>query len=131
MKHIKNNMVPAAILVLGILSFRLSGVSGSYLTAEVYTRFIRNILFTLALILPITCGMGINFAIVVGAISAQMAMVLSVDLMLEGIPALLFVTGASIVLSVIFGSMVAALLNRARGKEMIVSIIWMPIYFGV
>ncbi len=122
MKHIKNNMVPAVILVLGILSFKLSGVSGSYLAAEVYTRFIRNILFTLALILPITCGMGINFAIVVGAISAQMAMVLSVDFMLEGIPALLFVTGASVVFSVIFGSMVAALLNRARGKEMIVSI---------
>lgn len=122
MKHIKNNMVPVSILVLGILSFKLSGVSGSYLAAEVYTRFIRNILFTLALILPITCGMGINFAIVVGAISAQMAMVLSVDFMLEGIPALLFVTGASVVFSVIFGSMVAALLNRARGKEMIVSI---------
>ena len=109
MKHIKNNMVPAVILVLGILSFKLSGVSGSYLAAEVYTRFIRNILFTLALILPITCGMGINFAIVVGAISAQMAMVLSVDFMLEGIPALLFVTGASVVFSVILGSMVAAL----------------------
>lgn len=49
-------------------------------------------------------------------------MVISVDLMLDGIPALLFVAGLSVVLSVIFGGMVAALLNRARGKEMIVSI---------
>lgn len=36
--------------------------------------------------------------------------------------ALMFVTGASIVLSILFGMMVAALLNRARGREMIVSI---------
>lgn len=122
MKHVKNNMVPISIFVLAVISFQLADVSFNYLAGEVYTRFVRNILFTLALILPVTCGMGINFAIVVGAISAQMAVVLSIDFMLEGIPALLFVTAVSIVLSVIFGSMVAGLLNRARGKEMIVSI---------
>lgn len=122
MKHVRNNLVPAAIFVLGIVSFYLSGVSMQFLAVEVYTRFIRNILFTLALVLPITCGMGINFAIVVGAISAQMALVLSVDFMLEGVPALVFVVAASTVFSVIFGAMVAAMLNRARGKEMIVSI---------
>ena len=122
MKHIKNNLVPVSIFVLAVISFRLAGVSGRYLAAEVYTRFARNTLFTLALILPVTCGMGINFAIVVGAISAQMAMVFSVDLRLEGAVALMFVTGASIVLSILFGMMVAALLNRARGREMIVSI---------
>lgn len=122
MKHIKNNIVPIAIFVLAVISFQLADVSGRYLAAEVYTRFARNTLFTLALILPITCGMGINFAIVVGAISAQMAMVFSVDLRLEGIPALVFVTGVSILLSILFGMMVAALLNKARGREMIVSI---------
>lgn len=122
MKHIKNNMVPIAIFILAVISFQLAGVSGKYLAAEVYTRFVRNTLFTLALILPVTCGMGINFAIVVGAISAQMAMVFSVDFRLEGIPALVFVTCLSIALSILFGAMVAALLNRARGREMIVSI---------
>ena len=91
MKHVKNNLVPLSMLVLAVISFYLSGVSFPYLASEVYTRFIRNILFTLALILPVTCGMGINFAIVVGAISAQAAMVISVDLMLDGIPALMFV----------------------------------------
>ncbi len=122
MKHVRNNIVPLSILLLGILAFYFAGVSPAFLASEVYTRFVRNTLFTLALILPITCGMGINFAIVVGAISAQIAIVLSIDLMIEGIPALLFVTLVSVVLSVIFGSMVASLLNHARGKEMIVSI---------
>ena len=122
MKYIKRNMVPIAVLALAVLSFQFAGISLSYLASEVYTRFIRNILFVLALILPVTCGMGLNFAIVVGAISAQMAMVISVDLMLEGGAALTFVIGVSFFLSIAFGWMVAALLNRARGKEMIVSI---------
>jgi len=122
MKHVKNNMVPISIFVLAVISFQLAGVSYNYLAGEVYTRFVRNILFTLALILPVTCGMGINFAIIVGALSAQMAVIFSIDLMLEGIPALLFVTIVSVILAIIFGSMVAWLLNKARGKEMIVSI---------
>ena len=122
MKYIKRNIVPIAVLALAILSFRFAGISLSYLASEVYTRFIRNILFTLALILPVTCGMGLNFAIVVGAISAQAAMVISVDLMLEGGSALFFVIVLSFALSIVFGWMVAALLNRAKGKEMIVSI---------
>ena len=122
MKHVKNNMVPISIFVLAVLSFQLAGVSFDYLAGEVYTRFVRNILFTLALILPVTCGMGINFAIIVGALSAQMAVVFSIDLMLEGIPALLFVTIVSMILAVILGAMVAWLLNKAKGKEMIVSI---------
>ena len=103
MKYIKRNIVPVAVLALAVLSFQFAGISLSYLASEVYTRFIRNILFTLALILPVTCGMGLNFAIVVGAISAQTAMVISVDLMLEGGTALFFVIGLSFVLSVVFG----------------------------
>lgn len=122
MKLVKNNIVPVAIFILTVIAFHFSGMSLRYLTAEVYTRFIRNMLFTLALILPVTCGMGINFAIIVGAISAQMAVVFALDLNLAGIPVLLFVTGVSILLSVIFGELVAVLLNKARGNEMIVSI---------
>lgn len=53
MKHIKINLVPVSIFVLAVISFRLAGVSGRYLAAEVYTRFARNTLFTLALILSL------------------------------------------------------------------------------
>lgn len=122
MKFVKNNIVPIAIFLLTVIAFYYSEMSLNYLSAEVYTRFIRNMLFTLALILPVTCGMGINFAIIVGAISAQMAVVFALDLNLTGILALLFVVGVSAVLSVMFGFLVALLLNKARGNEMIVSI---------
>ena len=90
MKFLKNNLVPIAVFLLCLLSFHYAGVSLSYLSSEVYTRFIRNTLFVLALILPVTCGMGINFAIVVGAICAQTAIVLAMDLNLSGLPILLF-----------------------------------------
>lgn len=122
MRRIKNNSVPILVFLLTLVAFRLSGVSFNYLASEVYTRFIRNILFTLALILPVWCGMGINFAIVVGAISTQMAVVLTLDLNYVGIPALLLSMGLSLLLAVIFGSLVAWLLNKAAGREMIVSI---------
>ena len=122
MKFVKNNIVPIAIFLLTVIAFYYSEMSLNYLSAEVYTRFIRNMLFTLALILPVTCGMGINFAIIVGAISAQMAVVFALDLNLTGILALLFVVGVSAMLSVMFGFLVALLLNKARGNEMIVSI---------
>ena len=122
MKLFKHNLVPVAVFLLCLVSFRYAEVSFSYLSSEVYTRFIRNTLFVLALILPVTCGMGINFAIIVGAICAQTAIVLAMDLSLSGLPVLLFVVGVSVALSVVFGALVAMLLNRARGTEMIVSI---------
>ena len=51
MKFLKNNLVPIAVFLLCLLSFHYAGVSLSYLSSEVYTRFIRNTLFVLALIL--------------------------------------------------------------------------------
>lgn len=122
MKWLKNNLVPIAMLILGLISFKYAAVSVSFLASEVFTRFVRNMLFVLALILPVTCGMGINFAIIVGALSAQAAIVVAVDLNLTGIPVILFSFVLSILLAVIFGALVAWLLNKAKGNEMIVSI---------
>jgi simple sugar transport system permease protein len=122
MKWLKNNLVPIAMLILGLVSFKYAAVSVNFLASEVFTRFIRNMLFVLALILPVTCGMGINFAIIVGAISAQMAIVFALDLNLTGLPVMLFVIVLSILLAALFGALVAWLLNKARGNEMIVSI---------
>ena len=123
MSKIKKNSVSILFFVLSVLSFLLSGISGKYLTSEIYIRFIRNMLFILALILPIMCGMGINFAIIVGSVSAQAAIVFSIDLGITGARALLFVILVSFGFSILFGNMVANLLNKARGKEMIVSIL--------
>ena len=65
MNYIKRNIVPIAVLALA--SFRFAGIS-LYLASEC-TRYPQHSV-TLALILPVTCGMGLIFAIVMSAISA-------------------------------------------------------------
>lgn len=122
MKRIKNNIVPILVFVLTFIAFQYSGISFGFLASEVYTRFIRNVLFTLALILPVACGMGINFAIVVGAISTQMAIVFALDFNYTGIKVIAFTLIVSMILAIIFGMLVAWLLNKATEREMIVSI---------
>lgn len=119
----KNIIVPAFFLALGIGSFLLSGRSLTFLFTEIYARFGRNILFVLALILPILCGMGINFAIIVGAISTQIAVVIAIDLGVTGASGFLFIFGMTTVIASLLGMLIANLLNKARGKEMIVSIV--------
>lgn len=123
MAFVKKNSVPIVLALLLLVSFQFAGISWRFLASEVYTRFVRNTLFTFALILPITCGMGINFAIVVGSISAQAAMIFAMNFKLQGGAALAFIVSVSMLLSVLFGFLVAGLLNKARGREMIVSII--------
>lgn len=123
MKNRKNYVVPLFFLILGLVSFQLSGRSIVFLLTEVYTRLGRNLLFVLGLILPITCGMGINFAIIVGAISTQIAVVIAIDWGMRGGTGFLFVFVLSTVMAVILGLLIANLLNKARGREMIVSIV--------
>jgi simple sugar transport system permease protein len=123
MMKAKNYLVPVFFLVLSLISFLLANRTPGYLFTEVYARFGRNILFVLALILPILCGMGINFAIIVGAISTQIVVVIAIDLGLSGMQGFLFVSSFSVLLAVLLGSLIAELLNRTKGKEMIVSIV--------
>lgn len=123
MMKAKNYLIPVFFLVLSLISFLLANRTPGYLFTEVYARFGRNILFVLALILPILCGMGINFAIIVGAISTQIVVVIAIDLGLSGMQGFLFVSSFSVLLAVLLGSLIAELLNRTKGKEMIVSIV--------
>ena len=64
-------------------------------------------------------GMGINFSITIGALAAQMAMVIVIDMNL--FPILGFVSAIilSILFSLILGNIIGNLLNKAKGKEMI------------
>ncbi len=123
MKRINNVVAPVFFIILGIVSYKLAGVSGEFLFTEVYTRFIRNILFVVALILPILAGMGINFAITVGAIAAQIAVIFMIDMGLTGFFGVILTFLITIFLSVIFGNLVGWLFNKAIGKEMILSIV--------
>ncbi len=121
-KH-KSYYVPILFLILSIIGIAAANVSMDFVFGQLYSRFIRNGIFVLALIIPIITGMGINFAITIGAIAAQVAMVIVIDMQLPGTKALLLATAISIVLSIAFGNVIGILLNKAKGKEMIASMV--------
>lgn len=123
MKKYKNYYVPLFFLTLSILGIMAAKVSSNFILGELYNRFVRNGIFLLALILPIMAGMGINFSITIGAIAAQIGMLIVIDMGLE--PRLGFVVAMvfSIVLSILFGNIIGIILNKAKGKEMIASMV--------
>lgn len=67
--------------------------------------------------------MGLNFAITIGAISAQIGYLLVLDREIVGIPGLLLVTLISFTIALILGFFMGKILNRVKGKEMITTII--------
>lgn len=120
---IKRNYVTILFIILSILGVYKAGVGLNFILGELYIRFIRNAFFVLALIIPISCGMGINFAITIGAILAQLSMIIAIDLNLSPKFGFIFTIILSSFLSVIFGYIIGKILNKAKGKEMIVSIL--------
>lgn len=123
MKKYKNYYVPTSFLIISIFAIQAANVSTNFVLGELYSRFIRNTIFVLSLILPIMAGMGINFSITIGAIAAQVAMVIVIDMGLTSELGFIMAILISIILSIIFGNLIGAILNRARGKEMIASMV--------
>ena len=121
MRHI--NPVSAVFIILSLLGLLLSGMRPTFVLNEVIIRFIRDGVMVLALIIPINAGMGLNFAIVVGAMCAQVGLVLAVDLQLTGFSGLLFISVIGVGLSLALGVLIGFILNRVKGKEMITTII--------
>jgi len=117
------NPVTPLFILLSLLAWYFSGMRWSFVAGEVITRFIRDGVMVLALIIPITAGMGLNFAIVVGAICAQVGLVIAVDHQLGGAYGLLVIAAIGISLSVVAGYLIGVCLNRTRGREMITTII--------
>ncbi len=123
MKRIKEYYIPVFFLIASLLGILASSVSTNFILGELYSRFIRNIVFLLALIFPIMSGMGINFSITIGAIVAQMSMIFILDMHLSPILGFSTAIVISIVFSIIFGNLIGSILNKAKGKEMIASMV--------
>lgn len=77
----------------------------------------------IALLIPIMSGMGINFSITIGAIAAQIATIIVIDRQVTGIKGYLLAVFISIILAIIFGNLIGHLLNKAKGREMISSMV--------
>lgn len=118
---IQNNSVPLIFILICAVCIPLSGFSGGYLVNEILTRLGRNSFLILSLLIPIMAGMGLNFGMTLGAMSAQIALIFVADWQIWGIPGIILAMILSIPLSVLLGIICGKILNRAAGREMITS----------
>ena len=113
------NSVPIMFIIICAVCIPLSGFSASYLVNEIITRMGRNTFLILCLLFPIMAGMGLNFAMTLGAMAGEIALILVSDQQIWGIPGIVLAMIVSIPISALLGWMCGTILNRARGREMI------------
>jgi len=122
-KFMVSNIVPLIMIVLIICVAPLSKLSPTYLIQEMILRLSRNSFLVLSLIIPVVAGMGLNFGIVLGAMAGQLGLILVTDWHIVGIQGLFLAIILSIPVAILLGVMGGTILNKAKGKEMITSMI--------
>lgn len=116
---LRNNAVTVMFVIMCIICMAFSGQSVSYLMFELFNRIARNSFIVLSLIIPIIAGMGINFAITIGAMAAQVAILWTLEWRIPGIAGFIVAALMTIPIAGIFGYLIGKLLNKMKGQEMI------------
>jgi simple sugar transport system permease protein len=119
-----NWSVPLLFLVLCIIGAYFARLNPIFLINEIILRMARNPLLVLALIIPVVAGMGMNFAIVLGAMAGQIGVIMITHYKITGITGFLGAVLIATPFAILFGYLTGKLLNRAKGKEMITSMIF-------
>ncbi len=115
--------VPLMFIVICVFCIPLSGLSPRMLINEIVTRIGRNSFLILSLLIPIMAGMGLNFGMTLGAMAAEIALILVCDWQIVGIPGMVLAAILSIPISVLLGIFCGRIMNKAKGREMITSYI--------
>lgn len=124
-----DNIVTLIFWFFIIVGFALSdGITINWFLTELCNRFYRNAFLVLSLIIPVVAGLGLNFGIVVGAMSGQLAILLVRYFDLGGFGGFWLCMLVALPLAVLFGWLTGLLYNKTRGQEMIASLI--VGYFG-
>lgn len=127
-KWVSENIVVLFFCILCILAYMIAGQAPYVVVSDLINRVMRNGIMVLALIIPILTGMGLNFGIVVGAMSAQAALIFVTHWQLGGISGILVTLLMCTVISIVCGYLLGRLFNKTRGQEMITGMI--AGYFG-
>jgi len=127
-----DNIVTIIFVVFMAFGFYASdGISVSSFLSDVLTRFFRNGLLVISLIIPVIAGLGLNFGIVVGALAGVLAIIPiryialnpANSLALGGIGGLMLCFLLALPMAMLFGYLTGKLYNRTRGQELIASLI--------
>ena len=115
----RNNAVTIMFIVLCVVCLYISGLTVPYVLYELVGRLSRNAFIVLALILPIVAGMGINFAVTIGAMAAQISALWVIEWGISGLPGFLVAMAMTVPIAAFFGYLIGNLLNKMKGQEMI------------
>lgn len=115
--------VPIMFIIICAVCIPISGLSAKMLINEIVTRIGRNAFLILSLLIPIMAGMGLNFGMTLGAMAGEIALILTADWQIWGIPGVVLSMILSIPLSVGLGLLCGKILNMAKGREMVTSYI--------
>ena len=116
---LQKNAVTVMFVVLCIIGLICSGQTVSYVMYELFGRLSRNAFIVLALIIPIVAGMGINFAITIGAMAAQIAALCVIEWGISGLSGFLVAMLMTMPIAAFFGFLIGKLMNKMKGQEMI------------
>lgn len=121
--HLEKYVVTYLFIALSVLFIITSGLDINYVASQLLLRLNRNAFIVLALIIPIIAGMGINFAITIGAMAAQIGLLLVISWGISGVPGILLAAAITLPLGSLFGFLIGKLLNKMKGQETIGSLI--------
>jgi simple sugar transport system permease protein len=116
-------LVPVLFAGVCIALAIAAGLPGAHLLSQIVSRFGRNGFLVLSLIIPIVAGLGLNFAIVIGAMAGQAALIMVTAWGVGGLSGVGLAFLVAFPIAVGLGWLVGLLFNRARGKEMITGLI--------
>jgi len=116
---LRDNAVTVMFIVLCIVCLYFSGLTVPYVMYELFGRLSRNAFIVLALILPIVAGMGINFAVTIGAMAAQISALWVIEWGISGLNGFIVAMLMTVPLAAFFGYLIGKLLNKMKGQEMI------------
>ena len=120
--HVSKYAVTYLFIALSVSFIIVSGLDINYVASQLLLRLNRNAFIVLALIIPIIAGMGINFAITIGAMAAQIGLLLTISWGVSGMPGILLCLLAGGIAGG-FWAAIPGLLKIYRGQnEMIISI---------
>jgi len=121
-----DNIVMLVFLGFVIFGFLVSDTfTPSSFTNDIMSRFFRNGVLVLALIIPVMAGLGLNFGIVVGALAGLLSIVFVRYhyTLFPGIGGLLLCFLIATPIAIIFGYLTGKLYNKTKGQEMIAGLI--------
>ncbi|MDD7362622.1 MAG: ABC transporter permease [Peptoniphilus sp.] len=123
--------VPILFIIIIAVGLWIAKPPLGYVTSEIGKRMVRNTFLVLSLIIPIVAGMGINFGIPLGAMSGQIGLIFAQDWGITGPAGILVAVLIGTPIAILLGKFSGHILNRARGREMITSMMLAFFMLGV